>query len=171
MGSVTVRMAELPQDMPEIARLCWSFRDALLALGEAALPAIERLYPKESYGAVIDSLPEKHARPRGAILLAELDGVAIGCGMIQALGERDAEIKRVFVEPRIQGKRAGETLSRALIEQARRDGYTRLLLDTTRVSAPARGLYEKLGFVARGPYTDMPDDLAALLVFYELRLS
>ena len=86
------------------------------------------------------------------------------------MNEQYAEIKRVFVDVAAQGSGAGETLSRALIAQARSDGYRRILLDTTAVSTPACTLYEKLGFVARGPYTKMPEDVVDLFVFYELML-
>lgn len=171
MSGIVIRAADLPRDMEALTRLCWDYRAALLALDPEIEAVIDRFYPKDSYGALIASLPEKHARPKGTILLVELEGAAVGCGMIQPLNDDDAEIKRVFVDPGAQGKRLGEALSTALIAQAKQDGYKRILLDTTRVSHPARRLYEKLGFASRGPYSKMPADVVDLFVFFEMDLK
>ena len=168
--TVETRHARFPEDHYNLAQLAWAYRDHLEQLGGAAAAAIDRFYPKASYAELIDALPQKHARPTGSILLAMMDGKPIGCGMIQALNTQDAEIKRVFIDRAAQGTGAGETLSRALIVQARADGYRRILLDTTAVSTPARKLYEKLGFEPRGPYSAMPEDVLDLFVFYELTL-
>ncbi|MFK7868025.1 MAG: GNAT family N-acetyltransferase [Roseobacter sp.] len=170
MSGLVMRAADLPRDMQTLTRLCWDYRAALLALGPEVEAVIDRFYPADSYDALIVSLPEKHARPKGTILIAELDGTAIGCAMIQPLNDDDAEIKRVFVDPAAQGNRTGEALSKALIAQAKEDGYRRILLDTTRASHPARRLYEKLGFVPRGPYAEIPDDVVDLFVFFEMNL-
>jgi GNAT superfamily N-acetyltransferase len=167
---MAIRVAAFPRDATDLERLCWAYRDSLAALGGDVARAIDRVYPVETYGALIAALPEKHARPKGSILLAVMDERPIGCGMIQALSNRDAELKRVFIDTAAQGTGAGLALSSALLAQARTDGYTRILLDTTRASAPARRLYEKLGFQPRGPYSEMPDDLLGAFVFYELNL-
>lgn len=168
--AVTIRAANLPRDLPEIERLCWAYRDTLLGLGPDVAQAVQHHYDPDSYAQLMKDLPVKHARPKGSILLVEKDGTLIGCGMIQPLSDADAEIKRVYIDPTAQGMGVGENLTRALIDQAREDGYDRILLDTTNTSMPARKLYQKLGFSERGPYADMPEDIAALMVFYELRL-
>jgi GNAT superfamily N-acetyltransferase len=90
--------------------------------------------------------------------------------MYQPLNGEDVEVKRVYVSDRARGMGAGIAISRILIEQARADGFRRVLLDTSRQFVHAQRLYEKLGFAARGPYSDLPEGYEEYLVFYELTL-
>lgn len=170
MACITIRPAETQQDLEEVRRLCWEYRDYLIGFSEAMRPTIEAFYPVDGYTALMEGLAEKHARPRGIILLAELDAAPVGCGMTHPLNDADAEVKRVFVRAQARGTGAGRKLSRALIDQARMDGYKRVLLDTSAEFKGAQRLYEKLGFEARGPYTDLPPGTEEMLVFYELNL-
>lgn len=167
---VDIRAADFPRDLPVIQDLCREYREALLDLGGEVKRAVETLYHTDAWDSLMESLPAKHARPKGSILLVEINGTPVGCGMIQALNADDAELKRVFVQKTAQGCGAGEKLSRALIDQARADGFKRILLDTTKASKPARRLYEKIGFKERGPYAEMPEFVLPLMVFYELTL-
>ncbi|WP_298969761.1 GNAT family N-acetyltransferase [uncultured Roseobacter sp.] len=170
MGDLRIRPAEMPRDLPDVQQLCWDYRDHLLSCGPEMQQLVEAFYPEDVYTALMDALPVKHARPYGTILLAELNGAAVGCGMYHPLNKQDAEIKRVFVAEAARGTGAGQKLSQALIDQARADGYRRILLDTNKTFAPARGLYEKLGFENRGPYSALPPGTAEYLTFYELTL-
>ncbi len=167
---VAIRAAEAPRDFEAVRQLCWEYRDYLRDFDENMRQIVEVFYPIDAYGALMDSLPVKHARPKGIVLLAEQDSVPKGCGMYHPLNPEECEIKRVFVRSDLRGGGAGEKLSRALIEQAREDGYSRILLDTNASFAGARKLYEKLGFQQRGPYSDIPAETLPFLVFYELSL-
>jgi GNAT superfamily N-acetyltransferase len=167
-----VRHAESSDDLEAVRQLCWDYRDFLLSYGEEQRRITEAFYQRDAYAALMDNLTEKHARPSGAILLVEDNNGAVqGCGMIQGLGGTNAEIKRVFIRPEARGAGAGRDLTRALISQARADGHTLLLLDTSRAFKAARALYEAHGFVERGPYCPVPADLIPLLRFYELDLT
>lgn len=170
MSQLRIRPARLPEEMRTLSRLCHGYREQLLQLGPEVERILDTFYPLETYDELITELPQKHARPRGSILLVEKDDHVIGCGMIQPLGEDDAEVKRVYIEPKAQGSGAGKLLSQALVDQACADGYKRILLDTTKVSEAARRLYESLGFKQRGPYSDISDDVLGTMVFYELKL-
>ncbi|MEM9576200.1 MAG: GNAT family N-acetyltransferase [Pseudomonadota bacterium] len=168
--TIVIRAAETPRDLAAVQKLCWEYRDFLLGFDDSMRSIVDTFYPLEAYAALIDSLAEKHARPKGIILLAEQDGTAIGCGMYHPLNGEDCEIKRVFLRDTARGSGTGEALSRALIEQAREDGYRRILLDTNAKFTGARKLYEKLGFAQRNAYSDIPADVLPYLVFYELKL-
>lgn len=169
-SAVDIRAADLSRDLAVIKGLCREYREALLELGGEVKRAVQTLYHPEGWDGLMESLPVKHARPKGSVLLVEIDANPVGCGMIQALSENDAEIKRGFIQKTAQGCGAGEKLSRALIDQARADGFKRILLDTTKASKPARRLYEKIGFKERGPYAEMPEFVLPLMVFYEFTL-
>ena len=133
----------------------------------------EQLLGEEGMGFVylMQDLPQLHARPRGIILLArDPHGTPVGCGMTHPLDDTSVEVKRVFVDPAARGTGLGKTLCLALIDQARADGYARVLLDTSR-SLPAAGpLYLALGFAERGPYQPIPDSALPHLRFFEFTL-
>lgn len=167
MPEVVIRRTETSADIDTVRQLCWEYRDYLLTFSAAIRPMMETFYPKDAYAVLMADLPVKHARPRGVILLAEIDGEPVGCGMTHALNAEDVEVKRVFVRDVARGTGAGARLSQALVDQARADGFKRVLLDTAAQFTHAQKLYEKLGFQARGPYSDLPPGTEDLLVFYE----
>ncbi|MCV3272324.1 GNAT family N-acetyltransferase [Roseobacter sinensis] len=169
-GALHIRPATSPADLDAVRTLCWEYRDYLVSFSPEHRPLMETFYPEEGYARLMHGIAEKHARPRGIILLAELDDRPVGCGMTHALNDEDAEIKRVFVRAEARGTGAGQALSQALVDQARADGYARVFLDTSADFKGAQRLYERLGFQARGPYAELPPDTADKLVFYELKL-
>jgi len=171
MTDVSIETAVMPRDLAAVQRLCWEYRDYLYAFDDGMRRIVEHFYAEASYAELMADLPKKHARPGGIIVLANVQGKPQGCGMYHPLSTEDCEIKRVFVRKQLRGAGAGEKLSRALIAQARKDGYKRILLDTTAKFLGARRLYEKLGFRERGPYSSIPQDLRSAMVFYELDLS
>lgn len=165
-----VRLADLPRDWPAIERMCWDYRDYLCALpGEVGAVARSE-FNEQNWRDMLNTLSGLHSRPRGAVLLAELDGHPVGCGMVHPLSSQDAEFKRVYVAQSARGTGLGRALTQELIDRARKDGYSRVLLDTTIESRAAARLYEKMGFQARGPYADLPETLEKVLLFYELYL-
>lgn len=169
-SDVLIRPATSPSDMEAVRELCWEYRQYLLDYSEELRFSVSFAYPEPEYAALLASLEQKHARPRGLILLAELDGAPVGCAMYHALNDADIEIKRVFIRDAARGTGTGLKISQALLDQARKDGFRRALLDTSRQFNPAQQLYEKIGFTARGPYAELPPEFVELLVFYELNL-
>jgi GNAT superfamily N-acetyltransferase len=59
-----------------------------------------------------------------------------------------AGIRMLAVDPRQQGKGVGMALTSACIDEARRQGRTRIVLHSTELMRAARALYERAGFVA-----------------------
>lgn len=169
-AAITIRAARTPEDIDDVRQLCWEYRDYLLAFDDYMQEIVNVFYPEDAYTALMKDLALKHARPQGEILIAALDGQSVGCAMMHPLNDQDVEIKRVFVQAQARGTGAGEKLSQALIDQARRDGAKRILLDTNASFTGARRLYERLGFQQRAPYSDIPEAVLPMLVFYELKL-
>ena len=92
----------------------------------------------QGFAAELAALPGEYAPPRGALLLALNDEVALGCVGLRPLEwPRVAELKRLYVRPQGRGRRLGSLLSRAALSFARDAGYERVRLDTlpTMVSA------------------------------------
>jgi ribosomal protein S18 acetylase RimI-like enzyme len=114
----------------------------------------------QGFAEELAGLPGDYAPPRGALLVGEHVGAAIGCVGLRPLANVDraaiGEVKRLYVVPHARGMRAGHALMQALLERARSLGYDELKLDTLATMASARALYVALGFRECAPYYRNP---------------
>ena len=105
-------------------------------------------------------LPGEYAQPRGALLLARIDGELAGCCALRPLDSADysnaAEMKRLYVRKAFRGFGLGRQLAEAVLDAARQAGYACVLLDTLDDMEAARALYEDLGFEDIPPYYHNP---------------
>jgi putative acetyltransferase len=115
----------------------------------------------------LDSLPTMYGPPKGALLLAEMDGEDAGCVALRDMGSGIAEMKRLYVAPDYRGLGIGRTLTEDFILIARSLGYTAIRLDTIPRLGVAYTIYQKFGFRKIRPYTFNPDPDA---IFLELTL-
>ena len=110
----------------------------------------------QNFDAELAALPGEYAAPRGHLLLAFVDGEPAGCGAVRALPDVDyanaCEMKRLYVRPAFRRFGLGRLLAQALLDEARRAGYSVLLLDTLDDMEAARGMYASLGFEEIPPY-------------------
>ncbi len=110
----------------------------------------------QNFGAELAGLPGEYAAPRGALLLATVDGEVAGCGALRPLADVDypnaCEMKRLFVRPAFRRFGIGRLLTQALMDCGLQAGYSNLLLDTLDDMEAARGLYASLGFEEIPPY-------------------
>ncbi len=102
----------------------------------------------------VTSLAHRVARPGAAAVVAEDDGVAVGCCFFEPLTEPDGEtiieggahLSGVAVEP----SRWGEGLAAAVLvfaeEEVRRRGFRHFRLHVLEENERARALYERLGW-------------------------
>lgn len=105
-------------------------------------------------------LPGEYQAPRGALLLAWVDGNLAGCCALRPLDASDyanaAEMKRLFVRPTYRGCGLGRLLTEGILDAARHAQYRCVLLDTLDDMESARALYEDLGFTEIPPYYHNP---------------
>ncbi len=110
----------------------------------------------QGFEAELAGLPGEYAAPSGHLLLALVDGEVAGCGALRALQDADhanaCEMKRLYVRPAFRRFGLGRRLAEALMDEARRCGYSVMLLDTLDDMEAARELYASLGFVETAPY-------------------
>lgn len=95
-------------------------------------------------------------RDNVVLLVREEGGEAVGVVGVKRFDEHDAELKRMYLDPRARGTGSGRALAEAAIDFARSRDYRRLLLDTVARLATAIAIYETLGFVEIGPYRHNP---------------
>lgn len=110
----------------------------------------------QSFEKELAELPGAYAPPRGRLYLLRIDGEVEGCIALRPHGERDCEMKRLYVRPARRGVGAGRQLAERVIADAREIGYERMLLDTLDSMQTAQRMYESLGFVDGQPYTHNP---------------
>lgn len=114
----------------------------------------------QEFDQELAGLPGEYAAPRGALLLATVDGSIAGCCALRPLDSADypnaAEMKRLYVRNAFRGLGLGRRLAEATLDAARQAGYSCVLLDTLDDMEAARALYEDLGFADVPPYYHNP---------------
>lgn len=114
--------------------------------------------------AIVDPDPGAYREPRGLFLVVVDDREVLGCAGLRTLevapyGEV-AEVKRMWVSPRLRGQGAGRALLDRLHADARRRGLARIVLDSKRELLDARRLYLAAGYRDIEPYGDNADATA-----------
>lgn len=100
--------------------------------------------------------PQELVPPSGVLLLARVDGQALGCGALKVLGRGVGEVKRMWVAPSARGMGIAQRLLDALEAQAREMGLRTIRLDTNRSLTEARALYARNGYREIAAYNDNP---------------
>jgi GNAT superfamily N-acetyltransferase len=101
-------------------------------------------------GAVVDAA--EFLPPRGAFLVAEVDGVPAGCGAWRALEPGTAEIKRVYVEPGFRRRGLAQEIVARLERGAAAAGHRTVVLNTGVRQPEAIALYTDAGYRPVGGY-------------------
>jgi len=114
----------------------------------------------QSFDAELADLPGDYAPPRGALIVAIIEGQVAGCVALRPLDNVDypnaAEMKRLYVRKAFRGFGLGRQLVEAVMDAARQAGYACILLDTLDDMEAARALYDGLGFEDIPPYYHNP---------------
>jgi GNAT superfamily N-acetyltransferase len=84
--------------------------------------------------------------PKGLFLVATIDGVPAGCGGWRALGDGQAEIKRMFTVAAYRNRGVARAVLAELERTAAAAGIEELVLETGTVQPEAIALYESSGY-------------------------
>jgi len=122
----------------------------------------------QEFDEEVETLPGVYAPPGGCLLLAREGDDWVGCVGLRGSSETICEMKRMYVRPAWRRQGVGRRLTEEIVRIAAEIGYERMRLDTLAPMAPARRLYESIGFRQIEPYYHNP---IAGAVFYELDLS
>jgi putative acetyltransferase len=142
----------IPTSVEDLAATSAVFREYAVSLG------FDLCF--QDFEGEIANLPGDYAPPRGALLLAHVDGAIAGCCALRPLDSSDyvnaSEMKRLYVRPAFRGLGLGRQLAEAILDAARMAGYDSVLLDTLNDMEIARAMYEDLGFKEIPPYYHNP---------------
>lgn len=98
---------------------------------------------------------------KNAILIYH-EKVAVGCGAFKFYKEDVAEIKRMYVDPKMRGKGIASKILTELESWAREENYKSCILETGQKYPEAIALYKKNGFAIienYGQYEDIEDSI------------
>ena len=91
-------------------------------------------------------IPYNRSEDIPIVLIATCAGKAVGCAGLKEYSARDAEIKRVWVEPEYRGRRIAAQMMNMLEEKARESNYQRTILQTRSIMKDAVCLYQRRGY-------------------------
>jgi GNAT superfamily N-acetyltransferase len=131
---------------------------------------INEYFDPKDFEKELASLPGKYSMPDGSLLLAFYNDQPAGCVALKKLDESSCEMKRMFVYPEFHGKGIGYALAKAIIDEAKKIGYSTMKLDTSVRQIEAQKLYQGFGFKNIEAYYELPDKQKNWLVFMELKL-
>lgn len=110
----------------------------------------------QNFPQELESLPGEYGAPRGALLVATVDGAFAGCCAMRPVDSVDyanaCEMKRLYVRNNFRRLGVGRLLAEGILDFARLAGYRCILLDTLDDMESARALYDELGFCEIPPY-------------------
>ena len=86
------------------------------------------------------------APPRGAFLLARIEGEPVACGAVKTVAPAVGSLKRMWVADSVRGLGIGRRMLAALETEARALGLTTLRLETNRALSAAIRLYRAAGY-------------------------
>ena len=130
-------------------------REAVPADGDAIRAIVAETlaefgFPLESKGVDADlaDIQGSYQRDGGTFLVLVDDRDAVvGCGGIYPMDARTAELRKMYFRPEIRGKGHGRELLNDLVDQAKRNGFEKIVLETASNLTAAIRLYESFGFV------------------------
>jgi RimJ/RimL family protein N-acetyltransferase len=77
------------------------------------------------------------------VIIAYINGIAVGCGAIKQFDNDSVEVKRMFVSDEYRGRRIASKVLNELENWAKELGYASTVLETSNVQTEAVALYTK----------------------------
>ena len=131
-------------------------------------PDLERLFQRHTADMHVDTPPESiHMMDKGALTAPGIRffvlrdrGEPLAMGAYKRIDSTHAEIKSMHVLTEARGRGLSRAMLDHLLDAARKDGVTRLSLETgsQAMFLPARRLYEKAGFLECPPFEGYWED-------------
>ncbi|KKI18699.1 MULTISPECIES: GNAT family N-acetyltransferase [unclassified Leucobacter] len=96
------------------------------------------------------------SEPAGILLIARIDGAAVGMAGLRFPGDGTAELTKVFARPSARGRGVASALLDRLEAEARARGMREVRLETRSDLVEACRMYERRGYAPVAPFSDSP---------------
>lgn len=120
------------------------------ALAPPGMEEAFEVYVSQSLREEIDCLLTYYADRKGVFLVGEVNSRICGMFGLETAAPGIAELRRMYVDPDRRGEGLGRTLLSHAEAEARRGGFTQLILSTSELQPAALGLYRASGFTETG---------------------
>lgn len=118
--------------------------------------SIKKYLDIQNYSEEMEHLERKYGLPNGRLYLVYCDEELAGCIGLRKIDSQNCEMKRLYVRPKFRGQKIGNLLIEKIIDDAKKIGYSHMLLDTLPFLKSAIHLYKKYGFYEIDRYNDSP---------------
>ncbi len=139
--------------------------DVRALIGELNETLLELTPPEHCHHLTVEQMADADT----TVFIARENGVAVACGALKRHGSGIGEVKRMYTRPSTQGRGLGGRIVAEIEGLARREGLSRLVLETGDRHHAAYRVYERAGFTRCGAVLDYPD--VEWSVFYEKGLT
>ncbi len=120
---------------------------AVLAIVETVLGEYGFAFDVGGLRRDLETIRERYEGEGAGFWIAVVDGVVVGTVGLRPKEAGTGELKRLYVLPAARGTGVGGALFEHAEAFARRCGYAKIWLDSSRRFTRARRLYERSGFV------------------------
>jgi GNAT superfamily N-acetyltransferase len=151
---VTIKIVTAYEQKEEISVLFSEYTEMLIKNDES----FKEYLDIQNYDEEMEHLEMKYGRPYGRLYLIYCDEKLAGCVGLRKIDNQNCEMKRLYIRPEFRGKKLGNILVERIIEDAKKIGYSYMLLDTLPFLQNAIHIYKKFGFYEIESYNDSPMD-------------
>jgi GNAT superfamily N-acetyltransferase len=134
----------------QLIRYRCDYREPMLALHRSAIVGFTLGMSQQEDEADLMAIEQVYLCQGGEFLLGFIDERLVAMGGLKRLTDASAELRRMRIEPALQGKGYGSQLSRALERLAFQSGIRTLCLDTARRRPLTLEFYRKHGYQETG---------------------
>ena len=138
----------------EISRLFSEYTDMLIENDRS----FQKYLDIQNYSEEVEHLESKYGLPDGRLYLAYYDDEVAGCIGLRKIDSQNCEMKRLYVRQKFRGRKIGNLLVEKIIDDAKKIGYSYMLLDTLPFLESAIHMYKRYGFYEIDSYNDSPMD-------------
>ena len=149
-----IKMVYAYNHTEEVSQLFTEYTDMLIENDSS----FQKYLDIQNYSDEMEHLESKYGLPEGRLYLDYCDEELAGCIGLRKIDNQNCEMKRLYVRPKFRGRKIGNLLVEKIIDDAKKIGYSHMLLDTLPFLKSAIHMYKKYGFYEIDSYNDSPMD-------------
>ena len=129
-----IKMVYAYNHTEEVSQLFTEYTDMLIENDSS----FQKYLDIQNYSEEMEHLESKYGLPEGRLYLVYCDEELAGCIGLRKIDNQNCEMKRLYVRPKFRGRKIGNLLVEKIIDDAKKIGYSHMLLDTLPFSKSSR---------------------------------